>query len=166
MSKVKAIPGIKKQKLIAKMRRRETAMKKKDRLNKVIGDVYSYGKGYFIHEGKYINHYKNTYMPEHTKIEKSYTKVYTYKLDEDGNIVKGVKYRPVAIEKVIPACTIRNLIDKEYVSLPKRPIRINTSNVQKYCKKLTSRKLRRRPIDELYNNGSYKRLVDLEWELW
>ncbi len=167
MSKVKTIPGVRKSKLIASLRRKETALKKKDRFKKAANGEYSYARGYWVKDSKYVGHIVIDHIPEQVEEKTEYKYITIKSLDVNGEITEKIYRVPVITErKVIPAHDRKRHYGGEYVEIPKRLRRANSTNIQKYCKKLTARKVRRKPVEEVFDNSSYKRLVDLQWELW
>ena len=167
MSKVKTIPGVRKSKLIASLRRKETALKKKDRFKKAANGEYAYARGYWVKDEKYVGHIAIDHIPEHVEEKKAYRYVNIRYINELGEVDEKIVAIPyIAERKVIPAHDRKRRYGGEWVEIPKRLRRANSTNIQKYCKKLTARKIRRKPLEEVYDNSSYKRLVDLQWELW
>lgn len=86
-------------------------------------------------------------------------------MNSEGEIEEKWVSIPTIIEKVIPARRYKSCISSEYIPVPAVPRRINTSKIQKFYKKQTARKVRRKPVEEVYDNSSYKRLMDLAWAI-
>ena len=164
MSKVKTIPGVKKSKLIASLRRKETAKKKRDRIANE--DIYRYGRGYWVREEKRVGHYKIVEVPEHTEVVREYHHKLIKFINADNEVEEKWVSIPTITEKIIPARRYKACVGSEYIPVPAVPRRINTSKIQQFCKKQTARKVRRKPLEEVYENSSYKRLVDLAYELY
>jgi len=164
MSKVKAIPGVKKSKLIASLRRKETALKKKDRFKKAANGEYAYARGYWVKDRKYVGHIAIDHIPEQVEEKKEYRYITIKYIDDNGEISEKTYRMPFVTErKVIPAHDRKRHYGGEYVEIPKRLRRANSTNIQKYGKKLTARKVRHKPVEEVYDYSSYKRLIDLAW---
>lgn len=167
MSKVKTIPGVRKSKLIASLRRKETALKKKDRFKKAANGEYAYARGYWVKDEKYVGHIAIDHIPAHVEEKQEYRYITIKYINNNGEISEKTYRMPFVTErKFIPAHDRKRRYGGEYVKIPERLRRANSTNIQKYCKKLTARKVRRKPLEEVYDNSSYKRLVDLQWELW
>lgn len=163
MSKVKTIPGVKKSKLIASLRRKETAKKKRDRIANADAYVYRYGRGYWVRDEKRIGHYEIVEVPERTEVVREYNYKRIKFINADNEVEEKWIRIPTLIEKVIPARRYKACVGSEYIPVPAVPRRINTSKIQKFAKKQTARKVRRKPLEEVYENSSYKRLIDLAW---
>lgn len=160
MSKVKMIPGLRKSKLIASLRRKESIKKKQDRISNYNNNIYT--TGYYVRKDKCVNHYEVIDVPEQKKITREYEHKKIRVMNDCGEIIEKFVYIPTIIETVIPAHKDKGYLGCEYVKVPAVPRRINI-RMKKLWKKQTSRKLRRRPVTEVYNNGSYKKLLDLCW---
>ena len=168
MSKPKNIEefGIKREKAKAALRRKETARIKETRLKKCAGGEYSFPAGYREKNSKWIGKYRTVTVPAHTE-EKSvlshweHRKVYEKEGDATSSYENMVPVYKKVTERV-PKRTVRMLVSREEISIPKRPVRINCS--KSYHKKKASRKVRRCTEDTVV--GSYfRKLGNFAWDL-
>lgn len=160
MSKVKMIPGLRKSKLIASLRRKESIKKKRNRISNANNNVYT--TGYYVRKDKCVNQYEYINVPEQKKITREYEHKKIRVMNDCGEIIEKYVTIPKTIETIIPAHKAKGYLGCEYIKVPAVPRRINI-RMKKLWKKQTSKKLRHKPINEVYDNCSYKKLLDLCW---
>lgn len=164
MSKVKinsSNPNVRKSKLRRNLRRIETAKKKKDRIKKYHQNVYPFMTGYYVRDKRYQRSYETVTIPE--KIIEDFVIEdwkYVHGYNDEGRLISVYK----RVFKTIPEHDVRKCVSYDEIDIPERPIRINT-NLKAY-RKIAARKLRRKPIDEIYNRGNYKKACEVKWLLW
>ena len=154
-----------KSKLRRNLRRKETAYKKRDRINKANNNVYSYPCGYYIKDEKRINEYILVDVPETTVnvYDCSFERQIHYEII-DGELYEhevAVPVHKIIGKKTIPAHKKRKWIGCYYKDVPEIPRRINVT--KKYYKKTSNRKVRY--SKDNYKRGDYKKVFDLWWSL-
>ena len=163
-------PGVKKEKFRHNLRRKETALKKKERMSFAKNNIYGYGRGYWIKDPKIWERVKKTY-PAHIETKKELIEYRTvinrqdsYEEDENGDL--KVRYKRIGIydkkEEYIPEETIT--IGYTLKENEREPYlrRINIS--KRSLKKITNRKVRHN--NNIGNGSNYKRNYDIALEIW
>ena len=159
MSKAKGY-GIRKSKLRKSLRRTETRHKIQDRIYKAQNGIYSqYWKGYWIDKDEKIGKIEYITVPEHIEIKEQIVGWYYEKMwDEEEMCLIKVK-RPLIhkVQVLVPTYTYKKHRKVGERLLPIYPQRCN-QNFSKFVKHRRERQLRHTPIENVYNNGNYKKL--------
>ena len=171
MSKPKNIEefGVRSEKAKAALRRKETARVKETRLKKCAGGEYSFPgfpAGYREKNSKWIGKYKTITVPAHTE-EKSVLSHWEHRklYGKEGNTVFPYEIMVPVYKKVterVPKRTVKVLVSREEIPIPKRPVRINCS--KSYYKKKASRKVRRCTEDTVVSSY-FRKLGNFVWDL-
>ena len=161
MSKVKGefINAHEKSKLRKSLRRKETAHKKIDRIKKAKNNTYKYPCGYAVRDEQRMGSYESVIIPEHMVdvVEYYYERLFYPELGYSIMVPR----RKIVGQRRVPEKTVKKHTKTYYVDIPERPVRMNCT--KKFYKKESNRRVRR--SKELFNNGSYKKVYDLWWEL-
>ena len=161
-----------KEKLFHKLRRFETRKKKQDRSKKAKNREYSTWAGYWIDDTKYVSERKVITVPEQ--------KVMVRKLNHYKDIKKvwwnestltfethWLNHCPVytEVQKTIPEHEKKVVIRRGYI--PAQPKLKRIANKQtKYYRKLVQKKVRRSPLEELYQHGLFKKVGEYLYMVW
>ena len=150
-----------KAKIRRNLRRKETRKKINDRISNYKNNVYPFCIGYYVKDEKRVGIYHNVEVPEQTIPIKEYFYETAYDKELDMSY-KWLTYR-ISGYKTIPAHIEKRCIKNEYIPIPERPIRIK-SNAKTYAKKEANKKVRR--DNKAYNRGLYKKVFDVQNEIW
>lgn len=167
MSKAKSDLGIRKEKVRHSLRRFETAKKKVDRIEKYRQNAYHNAcAGYYVWDSKIVCIHKKATIPEITRESIAFEgEVYIPTYDANGNRTGGY-FRPVykTVQTVIPEHTAKVVDHLEEIDLPEFPRRCS-NRYRKYLRKIATRKVRYKPLEEVYNYGQSKKLFSINYEL-
>lgn len=162
MSKVKAVEGIPKSKIIHRNRRIETKKKKNQRIHSCENGEYPYGT-YYVKDENISRTYELKDIPEREAKKGHYeiNKIPIY--NEHNEIVKyktSIKY---IIDEIIlvPEHSKKCVTSVKYIPL-KVPILKRCSLNKKKYRKIAARRFRRNPID-VSNGSNYKKCYDIKW---
>ena len=165
-------PGVKKEKFIHKLSRKETAYKKRTRMFLAKNRAYKHC-GYWIKDQESIWVRNKKVCPAHTEVKKDlieYRRVINrkdfYEEDEDGNLL--LSYSTIGIydekEEFVPEHTYISGWTHKLTDIEPYLKRINIGKRKKEFKKISNRKIRN--CKNLGNNSNYKKYFDIAWAIW
>lgn len=156
---------MRKSKLIHSLRRSETQKKKENRIKNCHNRIYSGGRGYYTIDEKIVGEYKLVTIPAHTEEKKEVWWEHTIVIDESSKR-KIEDYIPHTREYTVnvPERTVKKLTNIKTVPIPETLRRIDSG--AKYYRKAANKKVRKKYPSETFKNTEYKKLAEVEWELW
>lgn len=166
MSKVKNyFEGIiPKHKMRRRLRRVETASKKRDRMNKANNNEYGWFTGYWINDKKKVGTREKTFVPEYS-YPRMVTNYYRVPVVNEltGETTYQIRSHSSIEDIVVPAHWENKRTSVSYESL-KNPILKRSRCHIKPFRKEAARKFRRNQND--FSNGShYKKDYDIAWSM-